>query len=102
MSYDLEVYSQKSPSRDSLRELVAAVGLSVDDADGDADSRTVVRGAKGKYCFTLGLPVAVELEDVVPAENAIRAAQAAWSLFMKDTAEAVTSVDVHSGEFGPG
>ena len=64
MSYDLHVYSQESLSSDSLRELVAAVGLGVDDAEGDAESLTVVRGAKGKYCFTLGLPVAVELEDV--------------------------------------
>jgi hypothetical protein len=56
--------AEESLSSDSSPELVAAVGLGVDDAEGDAGSLTVVRGAKGKYCFTLGLPVAVELEDV--------------------------------------
>jgi hypothetical protein len=76
VSYDLQVYSQEALSSDSLRELVTTAGLGVEDADGDTGALTVVRGAKGRYCFTLGLPVAVELEDVPEEVTAVLLAPA--------------------------
>jgi hypothetical protein len=63
MSYDLQVFSQLSLAADALRDLIAEAGLAVEDGDA-GDTLTVVRGAKGRYSFTLDLPVAVEPEDV--------------------------------------
>jgi hypothetical protein len=76
VSYDLRVYSQESLSRDSLRELVMAAGLAVEHTNGDTEALMVVRGAKGRYCFTLGLPVAVEVEDVPEEVTAVLLAPA--------------------------
>ena len=64
LSYDLQVFSQRALAEQELRELVAASGLSVEEQRNDGTALTVLRGVRAKYCFTLGLPVAVEPEDV--------------------------------------
>src|SRR5439155_25680883 len=43
----------------------------VDGAESTSDSLTVVRGARKAYSFTLGLPVAVELEDIPDEVTAV-------------------------------
>ena len=50
MSYDVQVFAQQA--------------LTADDAGDAPESLTVVRGARARYSFTLGLPVAIEAEDV--------------------------------------
>ena len=64
MSYDVQVFALQALTADDLRRLVAEAGLAVDDADDATEFLTVVRGARARYSFTLGLPVAVEAEDV--------------------------------------
>lgn len=71
LSYDLQVFAQRSLSPKELRQLVAACGLSVDDVDEQAKALEVLRGARAKYCFTLGLPVMVEPEDVPEEVTAV-------------------------------
>ena len=64
MSYDVQVFGQQALDAEDLRRLVAGAGLVVDDAGDATECLTVVRGARARYSFTLGLPVAVEMEDV--------------------------------------
>jgi hypothetical protein len=64
VSYDLQVFAQQPLSADDLRRLVAEAGLTLDEVGDAAGSLTVLRGAKARYSFTLGMPVAVEPEDV--------------------------------------
>lgn len=71
LSYDLQVFSQQSLSRDELRLLVAAAGFDVEGSSPTAGALTVLRGAKGRYSFTLGMPVAVETEDVPEEVTAV-------------------------------
>ena len=47
-----------------LAALVATAGMGIDEGEAAADSLTVVRGAKGAYCFTLSEAQPVEAEDV--------------------------------------
>lgn len=65
MSYDLEVYAPHVLDGDDLRALIEECGLAI----GDEGSRsiTVVRGARGRYSFTVDGPDEVEAEDV-PAQ----------------------------------
>lgn len=65
MSYDLLVFGQERLSGDELVSLVADAGLEVEQADStDAESLTVVRGARRRYSFTLGAGAQLEPEDV--------------------------------------
>lgn len=76
MSYDLQVFSRQSLSLGALRELVAAAGLAVEGSEATSGALTVLRGAKGRYSFTLGLPAAVETEDVPEEGTAVLLAPA--------------------------
>lgn len=71
MSYDLQVFSEQALSTEALRRLITEAGLAVDAAGEMTDSLTVVRGARGRYCFTLGRPVPVEAEDVPEEVSAV-------------------------------
>jgi hypothetical protein len=71
LSYDVQVFSQRTVSADELRQLLAEAGLAVDEAGVAAGSLPVVRGARARYSFTLGLPVAVEAEDVPEEVTAV-------------------------------
>ncbi|MGI8331339.1 hypothetical protein ACRYCC_15350 [Actinomadura scrupuli] len=71
LSYDLQVFSRRSLSLDELRQLVAAAGLAVEDSESTSGALTVLRGAKGRYSFTLGMPAAVETEDVPEEVTAV-------------------------------
>jgi hypothetical protein len=65
VSYGLQVYAPSELRGDALRELVAAdQQLAVGDYDESRGWCSVVRGAKGSYCFTVDGPVRVEPEDV--------------------------------------
>ena len=64
MSYDLHVFAQQALDVDDLRGLLTQSGLEAEGADEATPSLTVVRGARARYSFTLGLPVGVEAEDV--------------------------------------
>ncbi|MDQ0279410.1 hypothetical protein QO003_003713 [Arthrobacter silviterrae] len=66
MSYDLSVYAPAPLSFEGLLALVrSAAGLDVDGSpSSDAQSLTVVRGARRAYCFTIDGPFRVEPEDV--------------------------------------
>jgi hypothetical protein len=65
LSYDLQVFAPNALPVGAIRDLLAQTRLSCADAgSGDSDALTVLRGAKGKYSFTLGAPVSVEAEDV--------------------------------------
>jgi hypothetical protein len=64
MSYDLQVFGEESLTGDHLRALLSDAGLGLDEAEPGSESLAVVRGAKGRYSFTLGLPVSLEPEDV--------------------------------------
>jgi hypothetical protein len=63
VSYDIQVYAERSLASDELRQLVADAGLGLVE-DGDRSSLSVVRGVSSRYCFTLGQAVAIEAEDV--------------------------------------
>jgi len=63
MSYDLNVYSQKSLTGDELQKLIADSKLGVE-GGGGAGILSVLRGAKAKHCFTLEGPKPIEEEDV--------------------------------------
>lgn len=64
MSYDLQVYAARWLSMSELVDVVTSARLGVATQEPDASSLTVTRGAKNGYSFTLGLPLAVEMEDV--------------------------------------
>lgn len=68
MSYDLAVYAPRSVQGAELRALVSGMtGLDVGDHDDKKSWFTVIRGAKGRYCFTIDGPFRVDPEDV-PAQ----------------------------------
>jgi hypothetical protein len=71
LSYDLQVFAQRSLSAEKLRQLVAASGLSVGEVDKQAEALAVLRGARAKYCFTVGLPVPIQPEDVPEEVTAV-------------------------------
>jgi hypothetical protein len=71
LSYDLRVFSQQALDVHELRELLAAAGLASPESAGAGGSLTVTRGAKERYCFTLGLPAPVEAEDVPDEVTAV-------------------------------
>lgn len=71
VSYDLDVFGQRALTREDLIALLKAAGLDVDEAESQGDSLTVVRGAKHRYSFTLGLPVRLEPEDVPEEVTAV-------------------------------
>ncbi len=65
VSYDLQEYAPSALRGDALRELVAAdQKLAVGEYDESRGWYSVVRGARGGYCFTVDGPVRVEAEDV--------------------------------------
>ena len=70
MSYDLQVFAPSRLTSGELRALLASIKFETDDGE-HTDSITVVRGAKRQYSFTLGLPVAVEAEDVPEVITAV-------------------------------
>ncbi|MGZ6807657.1 MAG: hypothetical protein ACXVGG_13675, partial [Mycobacteriaceae bacterium] len=76
MSYDLQVFSRQSLSLADLRQLLALAGLASEGSDVTSGTLTVQRGARGQYSFTLGLPVAVETEDVPEEVTAVLLAPA--------------------------
>jgi hypothetical protein len=71
VSYDLHVFAQQPLDAQDLRRLLAEAGLSAEEASGATPSLTVVRGARARYTFTLGLPVGVEAEDVPEEVTAV-------------------------------
>lgn len=71
MSYDVQVFAQRALSSDDVRSVLGETGLTVDDEASSASSLTVVRGAQARYCFTLGLPVPIEAEDVPEEVTAV-------------------------------
>lgn len=71
MSYDLQVFSRQSLSLDDLRQLLEAAGLTLEGSVATSGALTVVQGAKRRYRFTLGLPGAVETEDVPEEVTAV-------------------------------
>jgi hypothetical protein len=71
LSYDLQVFSRQSLSMHDLRRLITTAGLAVEDLDLTSGVLTVLRGAKGKYSFTLGSAAAVEPEDVPEEVTAV-------------------------------
>jgi hypothetical protein len=71
LSYDVYVYSEQALQAEDLRRLLTEAGLAVDDASDVTGSLTAVRGARAGYSFTVGLPVAVEPEDVPEEVTAV-------------------------------
>jgi hypothetical protein len=71
LSYDLYVYSERALKAEDLRRLLTEAGLAFDDEPDATGSLTAVRGARAGYSFTLGLPVAVEPEDVPEEVTAV-------------------------------
>ena len=71
MSYDVQVFGQLAPDAADLQRLLTEAGLALGrTAEAEVESSlTVVRGRRGSCCFTLGMPVPVDAEDV-PAEVA--------------------------------
>ncbi|MCL2781783.1 MAG: hypothetical protein FWD74_09930 [Actinomycetia bacterium] len=64
MSYDLQIYATTALPAAELRALVAAAGFGADDDVAGEGLLSVVRGARRAYCFTLGGPAGVKLEDI--------------------------------------
>lgn len=64
MSYDLQIYAARALSIEEMQSLLTHTGLVIEDPNPSTTSLTFVRGAKRNYCFTLGLPIAIDAEDV--------------------------------------
>lgn len=56
--------TRSSPCAEELQQLLAEAGLAVERMPEAGDSLTVVRGARSRYSYTLGLPVTLDAEDV--------------------------------------
>jgi hypothetical protein len=63
----VQVYAQLALRAEELHQLLAEAGLVVERMPEAGEPLTVVRGARARYSFTLGLPAAIDVEDV-PAE----------------------------------
>jgi hypothetical protein len=72
VSYDLRVYAPVTLSSSDIRSVVAGGrDLAVGEFDEARGWHSVVRGAKGRYCFTVDGPVQVDPEDVPDEVTAV-------------------------------
>lgn len=64
MSYDLHVFGRRHLDRAAVANLCASGDLTVDEQASGEGLLVVVRGARRRYCFTVGLAAEIEPEDV--------------------------------------
>jgi hypothetical protein len=92
MSYDLQVYAPSELRGEALRDLVTAEPqLAVAEYDESRGWYTVVRGVRGRYCFTLDGPIRIEAEDL-PDE--VTAAVLGVTHLFEITVEGSAAVDI--------
>ena len=75
----MQVYAQLALRPDELQQLLAEAGFAIERMP-KAQSLTVVRGARARYSFTLGLPIPLDAEDVPEEITAVPATRIPRSL----------------------
>ena len=60
----MQVYAQLALRPDELQQLLADAGFAIERIPKAEEFLTVVRGARARYSFTLGLPMPLDAEDV--------------------------------------